>query len=585
MKYMKNVRSILLLGILAASFLGIFTVINVRGQETESVLIYATGNGPVDMDIANSWDSASGDVIDQVVETLVAYDLADPLSPIIPRLATSWSWNTAVTELTMNLRQGVTFHNGNPFNATAVQWNFDRLYHLIDIGESQLGELYVSDGVNIVKNVTIVSNYVVKFVLNFPYAPFLGLLTFSGSGIIAPGSAPADTLLDYGNVGDDMIGTGPFMFENYTTDDNVQLKAFTNWWHGVPRVDRVVFQVYSDANARNSAMLTKEVSFLADPLPELKAQYQNDTELVWQDGPPSLVIQYVGMNNKAINQTYRQAASWAFNYTYALDEIMLGAGTRLHGPIPDGMRHYDGSLPYITQNVTMARQILIDAGLAPQAELNNNTWWTLKAASGTPINNFTYTYNTDNLKRNQMGQLLKSNLADIGINLYLNGTTWADFLYMLYDVYPNGRDLLGFYFVGWGPDFNDPDNYIAPLYSNTSSSNGAQVNDPNVQGNMTAGRVATDENVRATIYRNLQDYMQNELCPWIYVYQGYNLDAWYHMLQGYHPNALGKVYFGDCYFGLPGAAIPIDTMTIALCVVSATTLLVTFEVRKFKKRN
>jgi hypothetical protein len=64
MKYMKNVRSILLLGILAASFLGIFTVINVRGQETESVLIYATGNGPVDMDIANSWDSASGDVID-----------------------------------------------------------------------------------------------------------------------------------------------------------------------------------------------------------------------------------------------------------------------------------------------------------------------------------------------------------------------------------------------------------------------------------------------------------------------------------------------------------------------------------------
>jgi len=581
---MKKVSSALLIGLLALSFMSIFSVMNASGQETESVIIYATGNGPVDMDPTYAWDSASIDVLDQVIETLVAYDLGDASAPIIPRLALSWSWNDNITELTMNLRQGVTFHDGNPFNASAVKWNFDRLYHLIDIGESQLGELYVSDGQWIIKNTTVVSDYVVKFTLNFAYAPFLGLLTFSGSGIISPGSAPWDSLLDYGNATNDIVGTGPFMFENYTTDDNVQFKANTNWWNGAPGVDRLVFQVYSDANARNQAMLNKEVTFLADPLPELKAQYQNDTELVWQDGPPSLVIQYIGMNNKAVNQTLRQASSWAFNYSYALDEIMLGAGTRLHGPIPDGMKHYNGSLDYITYNVTMARQILIDAGLAPSGEIANDAWWTAKAASANPIANFTYTYNTDNLKRSQMGTLLATNLAQIGVNIYLNGTTWADYLYMLYDVYPNGRDMLNFYFIGWGPDFNDPDNYIAPLYSNTSSSNGAQVNDTYVQSQMLAGRMETNEALRAGIYSDLADYMQNDLCPWIYVYQGYNLDAWYYYLQGYNPNSLGKVYFGNCYLGPPGAAIPIDTMAIALCVVAATSLLVVLEVRKYKKR-
>jgi ABC-type transport system substrate-binding protein len=580
---MRKGRSVLLLGMLSISFLGLL-VASAQGQTAETALIYATGNGPVDMDIAYAWDSASLDVIDQVVETLVAYDLSDPASPIIPRLATSWSWNTAITVLTVNLRQGVLFHDGTKFNATAVKWNFDRLYHLIDIGESQLGELYESDGVPIIQSVTIVSEYVVNITLNFPYAPFLGLLTFSGSGFLKPGSAPWDSLLDYGNVTNDIVGTGPFTFENYTVDDNVQFKAFDQYWGGRPAIDRLVFQVYADANARNTAVLTKEATFIADPLPELETQYLNDSELVWQDGPPSLVIQYIGMNNKAVNQTIRQAASWAFNYTYALDEVMLGAGTRLHGPIPDGMRHYNGSLPYITYNVTKARQVLIDAGLAPLSELNNNSYWTTKAASMNPIASYNYSYNSDNVKRSQMGTLLKSNLQQIGINIVLNSTTWTDVLYMIFDVYLNGRDMLGFYFIGWGPDFNDPDNYIAPLYSNTSASNGAQVNDPYVQAKMQAGRAETNENLRAVIYSDLQNYIQNDLCPWIYVYQGYNLDAWYYMLQGYDPNSLGKVYFGNCYFGLPGAAIPIDTMTIALCVVSATTLIITFEVRKLKKK-
>jgi ABC-type transport system substrate-binding protein len=285
------------------------------------------------------------------------------------------------------------------------------------------------------------------------------------------------------------------------------------------------------------------------------------------------------MNNKAINTTIRKAAAMAFDYNYTLDEVMLGQGTRLRGPLPEGMLHYNGSLDYITQNITAARLELIGAGLATTGQETNDTYWAKRAAS-TPIGSYNYTFNADNQKRYEMGLVLQTSLAEIGIKVTLIGTTWSDFLSLLYDIVPNGRDRLGFYFVGWGPDFNDPDNYIAPLYSNTSSSNGAQVDDATVQSLMLQGRTETNESQRAIIYSQLADYIQNDLVPWIYVYQGYNLDVFVSNMKGYGPNPLGKIYFGDCYFETVAAAIPIPSFMILMCFLGAASFIVLFEVNE-----
>lgn len=583
-KNKKGIISIAILATLLVSFVGFFAG-NVKGQE-QAVLIYATSDGPVDMDPANAWDSASSDVLDNVLETLVKYDLATPGLPIIPGLATDWSWNVAATELTMNLRLHVAFHNGNPFNASCVVWSFNRLMGLIHSATSQLGELYQVGGVDIINSVTAVTNLQVKFTLNFAYSPFLALLTFTGSSILAPGSAPVNDLLQYGNVSQNLIGTGPFMFANYTADDSVQMLANPTYWGGKPKVDLLVFDIINDANTRNQAMLNKECTFLADPLPSMKATFQNDTELHFQDGPTLLVIQYIGMNNRAINVTIRKAAAYAFNYTYALDQIMQGNGVRLHGPIPDGMMYYNGSVPYISQSVASARQILIDAGLAPGAQLTNNSYWTDRAGNlhgYTAIATVNFTYNTGNAVRQQMGVLLEDNLKQIGINMTSASLSWADYLDRIYDRIPGGRNMLSFFFIGWGPDYNDPDNFISPLYSNTSASNEAQVNDPWLQTTLTAAKQSVNSTLRAELYSQISDYLQNTLVPWIYVYQGWNMDVWIKSLSGYNANAMDKHYFGTAYFGLPGAAIPIPTFGIVLAIFSAVTVLTIVENKKLRK--
>ena len=119
------------------------------GGYPADTLVFGTMYLPVDLDPQVSWDSASGDVIDQVTEGLYAYDLSDPQLAIIPRLALAdGNWSTDNLNYTVSLRTDVTFHDGQPFNASAVQWNWERMDWCLNTtgtnydGVTQIEELY-----------------------------------------------------------------------------------------------------------------------------------------------------------------------------------------------------------------------------------------------------------------------------------------------------------------------------------------------------------------------------------------------------------------------------------------------------------
>ncbi len=586
------------------SMAGIFSASPVKAQSTSVVFIYGTGSGPVDMDPANSWDSASNDVIEQVLETLIAYDLSIITAPRIPRLATAWAWQNT-TCLNMTLRQGVLFHDGTPFNATAVQWSFDRLYNLITLEESQLGDLYqFPNGTHIVKEVKILSAYEIQFMLSVPYAAFLDLLTFTGSSIIPKNSAPFNTIVNYGDTNANMTGTGPFRFVSYIAEDKVTMTKYAGYWGSKAKIDTLIFQVIPDANTRNQAMLNKEITFLADPLPDMVSTFSSASGMHFQNGPDNLVVQYIGMNNLAINKTFRQIASYVFDYDYALTQIMQNQGTRLHGPIPAGMVTYNGSNPYALTNVTKARTMMINAHLVPNdpavggyaslpanaSLLTYDAFWAGKAGlPSTAFKSFNYTYNADNQVRHDMGVLLRDSLAKVGIYLSMSGITWKQFVYMLYDHTPYNRKQLEFFFVGWGPDYNDPENYVSPLFSNASLSNSALVNDSQLQGWIGQSRSTTNQTVRAQIFQNVQLYLQTDLMPWIFVYQGHNLDVWLSTVRGYYPNILDLHYFGTTYIQAettpPGETVPIPLLPLAAAIMGTVALLTIVEGKRLRKRS
>ncbi len=147
---------------------------------------------------------------ENTLEGLFAYDLMDPRAPLVCRLATEYyRFNT--TRIVVDLREDVKFHDGTMFNATAVKWNFDRLYNI----NHNLGSLYnsiysvpanpfrgmpgvdlswVPDGekVDIINKTTVLDAFKVAFDLNVPYGPILDLFAINAAFMISPYSHEDD---------------------------------------------------------------------------------------------------------------------------------------------------------------------------------------------------------------------------------------------------------------------------------------------------------------------------------------------------------------------------------------------------------
>ncbi|MFX1402702.1 MAG: ABC transporter substrate-binding protein, partial [Promethearchaeota archaeon] len=234
----------------------------------DATFIVGVRAGPFDLDPHVAWDSWSYQTIDQVCEGLYGYNYSDPEMPIIPYLATADGvWSPDGLNYTIPLRSGVTFHDGAPFNASAVKFSFDRLRYLIGNDISFLDGLYnFTDGTPIINRTEVIDAYTIRFVLNAPYSPLQALLCFSASYILSPKSTPATTNID--TATGDLVGTGPFVYDNYSIDLEVNFHAYSNYWRGKADIELMKFKVYSNPDDRMAALVTGEVDFIDEVLPD-----------------------------------------------------------------------------------------------------------------------------------------------------------------------------------------------------------------------------------------------------------------------------------------------------------------------------
>lgn len=548
-----------------------------------SPFVYGTKFGPTDIDPHNAWDSGSFDVIDQVCEGLYAYNLSDPDLGIIPRLASDYgTWNPGYTEFTVPLRTGVTFHDGTAFTASAVQFSFDRLAYFMNATgtlpswESQTIFLVLysfPNGTPIINRTEIIDPYTIKFVLNAPYAPFEALLLFPGSYILSPTSTPATNYIDR-DTGD-LVGTGPFVYDNYTFGTEVNFHAYDNYWRGKANITEMQYLIIWDDDDRMDALKTGTVHFITDLVPsQLDDLKVNPYITVLESGLTSTIIQYLGMNNRLLDVGFREAISYAIDYDFIINNLKDGLAMRMTSPIPKGITYANDSFNVPVLDLTHARIVMQSMGYGIGFSLVDDTPWLNQEATA-PFATFNFTYNIGNVFREAILVLLQDNLAKIGIRVTPAGMTWQQFIYRLYEVGGLSRNMLELYWIGWGPDYNDPSNYINYLYTNRSiSSNGIQYNgyeaaneagdnpndlNYNVQLLMEAALIETNPIAREQMYDRIQELLIERDFPKAWGYTPKLIDAHIISLTGYPQNPLEKVYFYPCewYF----MVIP-DTLTI-----------------------
>src|SRR3954452_20872962 len=162
-----------------------------------------------------------------------------PELDIVPQLATEWQWTDGSKALVMKLRQGVTFHDGEKFDAAAVKFNIER--HLNLPGSNRKTEI------SAVKAVEIVDDHTVKLVLSAPFAPLLAQLSDRAGIMISPKAAQA--------AGDKFasnpVCSGPFKFVERVAQDRIVLERFANYWNkDAIKFDKIVFLPIPDTTVR-----------------------------------------------------------------------------------------------------------------------------------------------------------------------------------------------------------------------------------------------------------------------------------------------------------------------------------------------
>jgi peptide/nickel transport system substrate-binding protein len=137
---------------------------------------------------------------------------------IVPQLATSYRWSEGGKVLTLELRHGVLFQDGEPFNAQAVQFTLER--------DMTLPASKRKSALSAIEKIEVTGTYSLKLILKHPYAPLIAQLAGRSGMIVAPGAVKK-----WGNAfGRHPVGAGPFSFVEWVPNGKIVLKRFTRYW-------------------------------------------------------------------------------------------------------------------------------------------------------------------------------------------------------------------------------------------------------------------------------------------------------------------------------------------------------------------
>lgn len=283
----------------------------------------------------------------------------------VPGLVTEWSVDETNTVWTLMLREGVTFHDGTPFNAEALKFNFDRIIDPATASRKAAGLL-------LSPTTTVIDEYTVEVAYDQPYGAFLDALSTPVLGIVSPASVE-----EYGeDVGRNPVGTGPFRFVEWIAQDRIVLERNPdyNWapefmqHDGPPALDQLIFRIIPEDVSRVVALETGEVDAVINLPREHVQRFQDDpafaVERAVVSGSPAMMV-LNGTKFPTDDVLVRQAFAYAVNQDDLINAALFGVGTLGHGPLSSANPCYDSSLesryPFDPEQ---AQALLAEAGWA-----------------------------------------------------------------------------------------------------------------------------------------------------------------------------------------------------------------------------
>ncbi|HVJ54349.1 MAG TPA: ABC transporter substrate-binding protein [Aliidongia sp.] len=447
-----------------------------------SELRIALQDDPDTLDPALNWSFVGRHVLQSVCDKLVDIDTE---GAIVPMLAVRWRWSADGLALSLELREGVRFQDGEPFDAEAVKFNLEREMTLP--GSRRRSEIAVLD------HVEVTGPLAVTLHLREPSVPLLALFTDRAGMMVSPKAARAEGE----QFGQHPVCAGPYRFTERVAQDWIVLDRDPGYWRAdAYKFDRLIYAPMPDGTVRLTNLKAHQVDIVDRLPPGAVAEIKADPALAVAEGAG---LSYSGLTFNIANGPHalpafanplvRQAISLAIDRN-ALNEVVFDeryeAGNQ---PFAPSSPWYDPALPVPARDVAAAKAKLAQAGVSHLG--------------------FELLMPPDPLAQ-QEGQMIQAMLAEIGIEVKL---VTSEFITML-DRARRGdfeADL-----VGWSGRV-DPDLNISPLLACGAAGNDGHYCSDALAAILAAARATPDMPVRKAKYDEAVRLLAED-APIVYLY-------------------------------------------------------------------
>ncbi len=473
-------------------------------SETLTIALEAS---PTNLDPRKATDVASARVTQLVFSGLLK---KDQQSNLVPDVALSWEQPDSTTYM-FHLRQGVTFHDGSSLTARDVKYTFlsimDPAFKSPRRGSFE--EL---------KQIEVLDDYTVKFILKKPFAPFLINMTL---GIVPAHAAQAVE----GEFSRKPIGSGPFKLIDWQADEKLVFSAFTQYYADAPKLKRIIYKIVPEDTVRllglekGSVQLVQN-SIPTDLLPRLKANPK--LKVITS---PSTTYAYIGFNMEdpmLSKKRVRKALALAIDRPAIIKHLLGGLATPANSLLPETHWAYEAQLTSYSYDLAQARKLLDEAGFAdPDGD--------------GPQPRFRLSYKTSqNEQSRRIAEVLQHQWQKLGIEVDVRSYEWGTFFA---DISAGNFQLYSLQWVG----ITEPDIYYYIFHSSSIPPQGANRGkyiNPELDKLLEEGRNTLDTDKRKAVYSRVQKLLADDL-PYISLWHMMNVVAMQKEVQGFVPYPAG----------------------------------------------
>ena len=389
-------------------FLNLFFVGTRKNPPVNQLIISSIGDASF-LNPVLAQDSASSEINGFVFNGLLKYD-KDLI--LVGDLAESWEVKEgARPEITFTLRPGVRWHDGRPFTAEDVRFTYQTIM------DEKTNTVRRSD-YELVDRLEVLDARHLRVIYKEPFSPGLSSWTI---GII-PRHLLAGSDINTTPFNRRPVGTGPFQFVEWVSDEKISLKANPDYFEGRPLLDRIIYRIIPETSLSEIELLTGGID-LFSTYPHQYQRMSRDPRLTLYRYP-SLGYTYIGYNQNSFlfqDRRVRQALTMAINREEMITFILFGLGRQATGPFPGHLWYADPKVAPWPFDPGRARRTLNEAGWEDRDGDG------ILEKDGKPFR-FTLITNSGNEVRKDVGVLIQRYWRDLGIDVKLEMYEWSVFL-------------------------------------------------------------------------------------------------------------------------------------------------------------